>query len=238
VRVTTAVLDTAQREAVQAWADASAAAHGHVNLVFNNAGVALSALLEDVKPADFEWLMGINFWGVVWGTQAFLPHLRASGDGHVINLSSLFGILAMPLNGTYNASKFAVRGYTEALRMELEITGAPVSATCVHPGGVRTSIARSARVDASTERITGPDVASARAQADRTLNTTTPESAALQILRAVERNQRRVLVGPDAKIADKFVRLFGTRYQALLVGMMRRRMARAKVAAGPASGGE
>ena len=150
VRITTARVDTADRAAVYAWADQTAAQHGRVNLVFNNAGVALSAPLEQVRREDFEWLMAINFWGVVWGTQAFLPHLRASGDGHVVNTSSLFGLMAMPLNGSYNASKFAVRGYTEALRMELELGRAPVSATCVHPGGVRTRIARSARMDAST----------------------------------------------------------------------------------------
>ena len=131
VRITTARVDTADRAAVYAWADQTAAQHGRVNLVFNNAGVALSAALEQVRREDFEWLMAINFWGVVWGTQAFLPHLRASGEGHVVNTSSLFGLLAMPLNGCYNASKFAVRGYTEALRMELELGRAPVSATCV-----------------------------------------------------------------------------------------------------------
>lgn len=222
VRITTARVDTADRAAVYAWADQTAAQHGRVNLVFNNAGVALSAPLEQVRREDFEWLMAINFWGVVWGTQAFLPHLRASGDGHVVNTSSLFGLMAMPLNGSYNASKFAVRGYTEALRMELELGRAPVSATCVHPGGVRTRIARSARMDASTATLLGRDAEQARAEFDKLLDTTSAESAALQILRAVERNQRRVLVGRDARWADKLVRLLGSWYQPLVVAAARR----------------
>lgn len=222
VRITTARVDTADRAAVYAWADQTAAQHGRVNLVFNNAGVALSAPLEQVRREDFEWLMAINFWGVVWGTQAFLPHLRASGDGHVVNTSSLFGLMAMPLNGSYNASKFAVRGYTEALRMELELGRAPVSATCVHPGGVRTRIARSARMDASTATLLGRDAEQARAEFDKLLDTTSAESAALQILQAVERNQRRVLVGRDARWADKLVRLLGSWYQPLVVAAARR----------------
>ena len=153
---------------------------------------------------------------------AFLPHLRASGEGHVVNTSSLFGLMAMPLNGSYNASKFAVRGYTEALRMELELGRAPVSATCVHPGGVRTRIARSARMDASTAALLGRDAEQARAEFDKRLDTTSAESAALQILRAVERNQRRVLVGRDARWADKLVRLLGSWYQPLVVAAARR----------------
>ena len=154
---------------------------------------------------------------MVWGTQAFLPHLRASGEGHVINTSSLFGLLSVPLNGCYNASKFAVRGYTECLRMELEVTKSPVSATCVHPGGIRTNIARAAKLDPSSKEVTGMDPEVARSKFDKMLNTTTAESAALQILKAVEKNRRRVLVGPDAKLLDKVVRLLGSWYQPLVM---------------------
>jgi len=217
VKVTTARIDTSSREAVYAWADQTARDHGKVNMIFNNAGVALAAALESVKPEDFQWIMNINFWGVVWGTQAFLPHLRASGEGHVINTSSLFGLLSVPGNGTYNASKFAVRGYTEALRMELETMGAPVSATCVHPGGIRTNIARAARVDPGAKAITGMEPEEATKKFDKLLNTTTAESAARQILKAVEHNRRRVLVGPDAWFLDKLVRLLGSWYQPLIV---------------------
>jgi NAD(P)-dependent dehydrogenase (short-subunit alcohol dehydrogenase family) len=222
VRITTAHVDVADHDAVYAWADRTAAEHGRVNLVFNNAGVALSTLLEKARREDFEWIMGINFWGVVWGTQAFLPHLRASGEGHVVNTSSLFGLMAMPLSGCYNASKFAVRGYTEALRMELELVKAPVSATCVHPGGVRTAIARSARLDPSGMAITGLAPEKARRRFDKLLDATSAQSAALQILRAVQRNRRRVLIGRDARFGDKLVRLLGSWYQPLVMARSRR----------------
>ena len=149
VKVTTAKVNVADREAVFAWADQVAADHGKVNLIFNNAGMALGAFADTVAPKDFEWIMGINFWGVVWGTQAFLPHLRKAGEGHVINTSSLFGLLAVPTQGCYNASKFAVRGFTEALRQELDMERCGVSATCVHPGGIRTNIAKDARMEAA-----------------------------------------------------------------------------------------
>jgi NAD(P)-dependent dehydrogenase (short-subunit alcohol dehydrogenase family) len=224
VKVTTAKLNVADREAMFAWADQVAAEHGKVNLIFNNAGVALGAFLDTVKPADFEWIMGINFWGVVWGTQAFLPHLKKSGDGHIINISSLFGLLAVPTQGTYNVSKFAVRGYTEALRQELDMMNCGVSATCVHPGGIRTNIARAARMDTSINEKTGQDAELARARFDKGLNITSAESAALQMLRAVERNQRRVLVGPDAKVLDLVVRVLGSWYQPLITWLAKKSM--------------
>jgi short-subunit dehydrogenase len=221
VRVTLTKLDVANRDAVYAWADQVVRDHGQVNLIFNNAGVALTAPVEHVKISDFEWIMGINFWGVVYGTQAFLPHLKASGDGHVINTSSLFGLMAVPTQGTYNSTKFAVRGYTEALRMELELEGAPVSATCVHPGGIATNIAMAGKVDPVMEKLTGASVEAQKRRANKMISTTTPESAALQILSAVERNARRVLVGPDAKFLDKVVRLLGSWYQVLVIKQMR-----------------
>lgn len=228
VTVTTARVDTSDRDAVFDWADAVVRDHGRVNLVFNNAGVALGAAAADIAPSDFQWLMGVNFWGVVWGTQAFLPHLEASGDGHVVNTSSVFGLLAMPLNGAYNASKFAVRGYTEALRMELELRGAPVSATCVHPGGVRTRIAQRARLDPRTAAWTGQSVEDARQAFDKLLDTTSAEAAAQRILRGVERNERRVIVGPDAWWADKLVRLLGSAYQGVVVWGLRRQRQRGR----------
>lgn len=215
VKVTTAKVNVADFEAMTAWADDTARTHGKVNLVFNNAGVALGAFCESVSRKDFEWIMGINFWGVVNGTQAFLPHLKRAGEGHIVNTSSLFGLLATPTQGTYNASKFAVRGYTEALRQELDMMKCGVSATCVHPGGIRTNIARDAKMDASIDKATGGKSEVARAKFDKLLNATSAESAALQILRAVEGNQRRVLVGMDAKFLDKLVRVLGSAYQPL-----------------------
>lgn len=222
VKITFTKVDTANRDSVYAWAEQTAADHGRINLIFNNAGVALSTLLEKVKREDFEWIMNINFWGVVWGTQAFMPHLRASGDGHVINTSSLFGLLSAPFNGCYNASKFAVRGYTEALRLELEMVAAPVSATCVHPGGIRTSIAKSARIDENMQAVTGLDREESIKRFDKMLDMTTARSAALEILRAVEKNKRRVVIGADAKLLDMVVRVLGSWYQPLVLWRLAR----------------
>ena len=226
VQVTTQRLDVADRTAVYAWADQVVADHGKVNLIFNNAGVSLTAHLDMVQQTDFDWLMAINFWGVVYGTQAFLPHLRKAGEGHVINVSSLFGLMAVPTQGTYNASKFAVRGYTEALRMELELAGEGVSATCVHPGGIATNIAKAGRIDPKMAEITGVSTERQRKMANKMINVTSAESAALQILRAVERNERRVMVGNDAKVLDAAIRLLGSWYQVLLLrqyGRMKKR---------------
>lgn len=223
VKVSTTKLDVSNREAVNAWADQVATEFGQVNLVFNNAGVALGATLDKVKPADFEWIMGINFWGVVWGTQAFLPHLKKSGDGHIVNTSSLFGLMSQPTQGTYNASKFAVRGFTESLRQELDVENCGVSATCVHPGGIRTNIAKAAKLDPSMAKP-GTDLELARRRFDKLLNTTTANSAARTMIRAVEKNQRRVLVGPDAVFLDKLVRLTGSWYQPLVTFFFKKMM--------------
>ncbi|WP_156498252.1 SDR family oxidoreductase, partial [Oleiphilus sp. HI0043] len=152
---TSHALDVADKEAVYAWADKVVEDHGKVNLIFNNAGVALSGTVDSLSIEDYEWIMNINFWGVVYGTKAFLPHLEASGEGHVVNISSIFGLTSQPLMSGYNASKFAVRGFTESLRQDLEITGSKVSTTCIHPGGIKTNIAQSARVDKSSMKVTG-----------------------------------------------------------------------------------
>ncbi|VWB40769.1 SDR family NAD(P)-dependent oxidoreductase [Burkholderia lata] len=226
VRVSTRRLDVSDRDAVFVWADFVRAEHGKVNLVFNNAGVSLAASAETARIADLEWIVGINFWGVVHGTQAFLPHLRASGDGHVVNTSSLFGLVAMPTQSAYNATKFAVRGFTEALRMELELDGAPVSATCVHPGGVATNIVDAGRVDTSIHALTGQDEATHRRQANRLIHATTADDAARQILAGVECNARRVLVGADARRLDRIARLLGAGYQWLMLRHVRRARAR------------
>lgn len=221
------VLDVADRDAMFAWADACRQTHGRVNLAFNNAGVALAAPAGSVKVEDFEWIMGINFWGVVHGTQAFLPHLRASGEGHLVNISSIFGMVSMPTQSAYNASKFAVRGYTEALRMELELEGAPVGVTCVHPGGIATRIALSQRVDDGVPAMVGEDADSFRRRSDRLIQTTSPEVAARRILAGVQRNASRVLVGPDARVLDIMARVLGAGYQRLVVRQTQRMRKRA-----------
>jgi NAD(P)-dependent dehydrogenase (short-subunit alcohol dehydrogenase family) len=214
VKITSQHLDVADRVAVYAWADRVVADHGAVNLIVNNAGVALGATVESMSYEDFEWLMNINFWGVVYGTKAFLPHLKASGEGHVVNLSSVFGLISVPSQSAYNAAKFAVRGFTDTLRMELEIEGAPVSVTTIHPGGIKTNIARNARMDPSVTEMAG-DPEKARGDFER-LFITSPEKAARQILAAVQRDRRRALIGPDAKLIDFVSRLPATLYQTAL----------------------
>jgi butyryl-CoA dehydrogenase len=218
-RVATDRIDVADRAAVHAYADQVVAAHGRVNLVVNNAGVALAARIADMSYEDLEWLFGINFWGVVHGTKAFLPHLKRADEGHVVNVSSVFGIIAVPGQAAYNAAKFAVRGFTECLREELELEGARVSATCVHPGGIKTNIARNARMGVETP--SGPTRAERDAEFDR-IARTTPEAAAERILRAVRRNARRVLIGVDAYAIDLLQRLLPTSYQRVVVGAARR----------------
>jgi butyryl-CoA dehydrogenase len=221
VKVTSQRLDVADRDAVFAWADQVVDDHGTANLVVNNAGVALAATIDSVSHADFEWLMDINFWGVVHGTTAFLPHLEASGEGHIVNLSSVFGLISVPAQSAYNAAKFGVRGFTDALRMELEIRGSCVSATTVHPGGIKTNIARNARMDPSVEVLAGSPQ-EARARFDK-VAMTSPAKAAKQILAAVERDRRRALIGPDAKVLDLISRLPAGVYQRVVVAGAKRR---------------
>ncbi|MHB1855635.1 MAG: SDR family NAD(P)-dependent oxidoreductase [Acidimicrobiales bacterium] len=219
VKVTSQRVDVADRPAVFAWADEVVADHGRVNLIFNNAGVAVVSTVEAVSYQDFEWLMSINFWGVVHGTKAFLPHLKASGEGHIVNVSSVFGLMGIPGQSAYNAAKFAVRGFTDSLRIELEIEGVNVSATTVHPGGIKTNIARRARADDSMAALTRQstsDETDLGSEFDQ-LARTTPEKAARQILSAVERDRRRVLVGPDAKVIDLISRLPAAAYQRPII---------------------
>ena len=135
--------------------------------------------------------MNINFWGVVHGTKAFLPHLKASGEGHIVNISSVFGLVSIPMQSVYSAAKFGVRGFTDALRIELDIQQCGVSATTIHPGGIKTNIARSARIDDSAADF-GDDPAQFGDEFEK-LARTTPAKAAEQILRAVSRNRRRAL---------------------------------------------
>ena len=200
VKVTSQRLDVADRAAVHAWADQVVAEHGKVNLIFNNAGVALGATIEGMSYDDFEWLMSINFWGVVHGTKAFLPHLKAAGEGHIVNISSVFGLISVPSQSAYNAAKFAVRGFTDALRMELDMADCGVSCTTIHPGGIKTNIARNARMDDSATELAGP-AGDAAADFDK-IAMTSPDKAARQILAAVENDRRRALIGPDAKAID------------------------------------
>lgn len=204
-------VDVADGEAVRSHRDAVLDRFGAVHLVVNNAGVALHGDLLDTSLEDFEWIIGVNVWGVVHGSKAFLPDLIASGDGHLVNLSSIFGMVAMPGQSGYNASKFAVRGFTEALRQEMLMGGHPVGVTCVHPGGIRTSLIRSGRVAGTVDR-------NAMANTFDRIAVTSPERVARAIIRGVERNRARVIVGPDAHALDVMQRVLGSGYQ----GVMRR----------------
>ncbi|MCW2494818.1 SDR family NAD(P)-dependent oxidoreductase [Jatrophihabitans sp.] len=203
-------LDVTDRPAVLEYADTVAKHYGVVNIVVNNAGIAFSGDIEEMTFEQIERVMDVDFWGVVNGTKAFLPYLIASGEGHVVNISSLFGLLAMPSQSAYNAAKFAVRGFTEALREEMIVSGHPVEVTCVHPGGIKTAIARNAGA------VAGRDAAAGAALFDKKLAKTTPEAAAKTILRSVIGNRPRSVVGLDAKALDLVVRLIGPRYQRLV----------------------
>jgi len=208
-------LDVTEREAFLAYADAVAEHFGKVNQIYNNAGIAFSGDIEVSQFKDIERVMDVDYWGVVNGTKAFLPHLIASGDGHVINVSSVFGLFSVPGQAAYNSAKFAVRGFTEALRQEMILAGHPVGVTTVHPGGIKTAIARNA---GAAEGLDRDELAKAF---DKRMARTTPETAARVILDAVRKNKARVLVGTDAKILDALVRLTGSGYQRLFGPVMR-----------------
>ncbi len=202
-------LDVADRAAVLAYADTVVAEFGTVHVLVNNAGVALVADAEEQQFEDIDWLLGINLNGVISGTQAFLPHLIASGDGHLVNVSSVFGIIGFPGQSAYNAAKFGVRGYTEAIAMEMAINGRPVQVHTVHPGGIKTNIANAARkVGADQDLVALFDRAA----------TTSPEAAARIIARGIERGTRRIHVGWDSHLIHAVERVIGSGY---IAGMAR-----------------
>jgi short-subunit dehydrogenase len=215
LKVKTYIVDVADQQAVTQYAKEVKADFSQVHVIINNAGVALSARLDSVNRDDFDWLFNINFWGVVNGTEAFLPFLKESGDAHIVNISSVFGLISLPKQGTYNAAKFAVRGYTEALRQEMIVHNHKVGVSCVHPGGIATSIARNARMDEQ-------DKANGMADTFDKVVQTTPEQAAKIILKGVQKNKRRILVGPDAHLIHFLVRLLGSRYQVLTQWLCKR----------------
>jgi len=221
-KVHTHVLDVADRAAFHAYADTVAAYFGKVNLVFNNAGVDLNAPISTMTYEEFEWIFNINFWGVFHGTKAFLPHLLEARDGHIINISSVFGIFCVPTQGAYHMAKFAVRGLTETLRMELDLMDCGVSATCVHPGGIQTNIARTAR-SAKDLGIFDQDFEQSVVDFEK-MARTSPDEAARVILAGVKKNKRRVLIGNDARFLDWFQRRFPVAYQRIVVAISRKRL--------------
>lgn len=200
IRVTTHVVDVADWSAVQRFAGEVEERHGNAQLLINNAGVALGGSFEEVSLDDFAWVMGINLWGVIHGCKAFLPMLRRQPAAHIVNLSSVFGLVAPPGQAAYCSSKFAVRGFSQALAGELRDT--PIRVSVVHPGGVRTNIARNARVGK-----VDPELARAGAEYFERALRMPPEQAAAIIVRGVERDQPRILVGNDARMLDAMARL-------------------------------
>jgi NADP-dependent 3-hydroxy acid dehydrogenase YdfG len=200
-------LDVTEREAFLAYADAVNEHFGKVNQIYNNAGIAFTGDIEVSQFKDIERVMDVDYWGVVNGTKAFLPYVIASGDGHIINVSSVFGLFSVPGQAAYNAAKFAVRGFTEALRQEMILARHPVAVTTVHPGGIKTGIARNAT---AAEGLDRDELAKLF---DKRLARTSPRRAAQVILDAVRKKKARVLVGMDAKVLDLIVRVAGPYYQ-------------------------
>ena len=210
--VLTDTVDVSDRDAMDAFRDRVVAEYGRVDLVVNNAGVAHSQTIENTSYEDFEWIMGINFWGVVHGTKAFMPELKKNAGSALVNISSVFGIISVPTQGTYNATKFAVRGFTEALRHETADSGLHVM--CVHPGGIKTGIAHAARF------YVGPDGSSDQSKTaaefvDK-LARTTPDQAARKILSDLAKKKGRCLIGVDAQIISAISRLVPVNYWRLM----------------------
>lgn len=210
------VVDVSDRAAVATWAAAVAEELGRVNLVVNNAGVSATGDFSDLTYDDLDWIVGINFWGVVHGSKEFLPHLVASGDGALVNISSLFGLVSMPGQSAYNATKYAVRGLTEAIREEMLVNRHPVTVTCVHPGGIRTGISRHGR------KAAGLDAARIDALFDTKLAKMSPDRAAEIILDGALAGKPRVLVGLDAHLIHQFGRIAGARYQDVVARLAAR----------------
>lgn len=209
-------LNVAEREAVLLYADAVKEHFGVVHQVYNNAGIAHHGDVVKTEFKDFDRVMDVDFWGVVNGTKAFLPYLIESGEGHVVNVSSLFGLISVPGQSAYNSAKFAVRGFTEALRQEMIVAKTPVEVTCVHPGGIKTAVARSATY---AEGIDGKNASS---MFDKYLAIHSPEMAAKTITEGVRRKHGRVLIGWEAKFLDLYVRVLASGYQRISATVERR----------------
>jgi short-subunit dehydrogenase len=212
-RVSVHRVDVAEPNEIEAFAANAVAAHGGLNILINNAGVALLGQFTEIDQAQMEWLVNINFWGVVRATRAFLPHLSQRPEAHIVNLSSIFGIVAPPGQTAYAAAKFAVRGFSESLRHELAAAKSPVRLSVVHPGGVATNIARNSRTGV------GMTDNARRAQSIERFDAvaqTTPKAAALRIIEGIEKNQPRILIGNDARFMDLLQRFRPGTYWSVL----------------------
>jgi short-subunit dehydrogenase len=223
-KVTTHRVDVGEPGQIAEFALAATSAHPALNILINNAGVALLGQFGEIDQAQMDWLFNINFWGVVHSTRAFLPHLARKPEAHIVNISSIFGIIAPPGQTAYVAAKFAVRGFSESLRHELQMTASPIRLSVVHPGGVATNIARNSRtgvgVTDNARRAQSIEFFDAVAK-------TTPKAAALRIIEGIEKNQPRILIGNDARFADLLQRLRPETYWAPLARRFEK-MAKAK----------
>lgn len=203
IKVTTHIVDVANKDRVYAWADEVAQAHGGVDVIINNAGVATQCTLEDIDYKDFDWVFDIVFYGVLYGTKAFLPYLRQRPDAHIVNISSVNGFFPFPGNGPYNCAKHAVKALNQTLIQELR--GTPIHITSVHPGGIKTNIVRNSRMISPVQKGMTKDKAAARFEK---MATTTPEQAAEIIIDGILKNKQRLLVGKDAYVLDMLTRVF------------------------------
>jgi short-subunit dehydrogenase len=211
--VTVHRVDVGDPQQIEGFAQAAISAHPGLNIVVNNAGVVLLGQFSEIDQAQMDWLMNINFWGVVHSTRAFLPHLARQSEAHIVNLSSIFGIIAPPGQTAYAAAKFAVRGFSESLRHELAMAKSPVRLSVVHPGGVATNIVRNSRTGVGMTDNTS------RAQSIERFDKvarTSPAAAALRIIKGIEKNQPRILIGNDARFMDLLQRFRPATYWAVL----------------------
>jgi butyryl-CoA dehydrogenase len=211
-------VDMEDRDQVYAFADSVIGHHGKVHILINNAGVTLTALIEEMEDADFQWVMNINFWGMVHATRAFLPHLKSNGKAHIVNVSSIFGLCGIPTQAAYNSSKFAIRGFTESLSQELFGTG--ISVSVVFPGGILTNIAKNGRFKSNSDLV--KDKSDVVALHEK-LSWTSPETAAKRIIKAILKKEKRVLIGFDAYLFDVMQRLLPSAYQVILYFLISRR---------------
>src|SRR6202140_3694052 len=206
-------VDVSEPGQIAEFAQAAIKAHPGLNILVNNAGVALLGQFHEIDQAQMDWLMNINFWGVVHSTRAFLPQLSRQREAHIVNLSSIFGIIAPPGQTAYAAAKFAVRGFSESLRHELQMAASPVRLSVVHPGGVTTNIVRNSRTGVG---MTDNERRAQTIERFDTVARTTPAAAALRIIKGIEKNQPRILIGNDARFMDLLQRFRPTTYWAVL----------------------
>jgi NAD(P)-dependent dehydrogenase (short-subunit alcohol dehydrogenase family) len=217
VKVSIHAVDVANREQMHKFAEDVVAQHGKANIIVNNAGVGLATSLEEVSYEDFEWLLGINLWGVIYGTKAFLPYLKQQPEGHIVNISSVHGLFTNPGVGPYCTSKFAVRGFSQVLRQELKDTS--VSVSCVHPGGIDTNIVLNTRFPLSDNP--GKDREEANRDFNKYIVRTSADKAARIIISGIKKKKKRILVGYDAHVFAFLERMFPNAWQTLMGKLMK-----------------